>query len=153
VALTERTRYELVVPMSVDDVRAALTDFTDRRPRIWRETSDPKVYRLHALQPTGADVTEGAPFAWSRERYDWADPLVVRLTQVESNVAKPVGTIVYGLTDINGGCRIICERYREFRPTIRGRLAHAFMSRLGPSILRRQLRSGLKRYARELNPG
>lgn len=145
-ALVERTRYELTVPISAATAVAALTDFTLNRPRLWPETSHPKVYRLHALGPTWADVTEGVPFAWSRERYDWSEPGLVRLTQTDSNVAVPVGAIEYRLTDAPAGCLVMCERFREFRPTPRGRIAHLIMARVGARLLRSQLRAGFARH-------
>src|SRR5215207_3092558 len=58
------------------------------RARVWRETSHPEVYRLHWLGDDQAEVTEGVPFAWSRERYDWSQPGAVTLTQLASNVAR-----------------------------------------------------------------
>ncbi len=129
---------------------AALTDFGERRAGVWTETSHPKVYRVHATGPTWADVTEGVPFTWSRERYDWSEPGVVRLTQIDSNVAVPVGTIEYRLTETPEGCNVTCERFREFRPTLRGRIAHLIMTRFGARILRSQLRAGFDRYERQV---
>ena len=152
-ALIERTRYELTVQIAAATAVAALTDFGDNRSRIWSETSHPKVYRLHGLGPTWADVTEGVPFSWSRERYDWNDPGLVRLTQTDSNVAVPVGTIEYRLTDTPDGCHLICERFREFRATPRGQFAHLIMSRFGARLLRTQLRAGFARYERLTDAG
>jgi hypothetical protein len=59
--LIERTRYELQVDVPVDQVVAALTDFGPDRPRIWRETSHPSVYRLHRLGDGEAEVDRGCP--------------------------------------------------------------------------------------------
>lgn len=146
-ALIERTRYELTVPLTAATAVAALTDFGETRSRVWSETSHPKVYRLHGLGPTWADVTEGVPFSWSRERYDWTEPGLVRLTQTDSNVALPTGTIEYRLTDTPAGCRVICERFREFKPTPRGHIAHFIMSRFGAGLLATQLLAGFDRYA------
>lgn len=89
------------------------------------------------------------PFTWSRERYDWSQPGVVRLTQTDSNVAVPVGTIEYRLTDTPAGCHITCERLRKFMPTPRGRIAHLIMTRFGARLLRSQLRAGFDRYERQ----
>jgi hypothetical protein len=147
-ALIERTRYELVHPISAAMAVAALTDFGENRSRVWSETSHPKVFRLHALGPSWADVTEGVPFSWSRERYDWSDPGLVRLTQTDSNVAAPVGTIEYRLTDTPDGCHVVCQRFREFRRTPRGRIAHLIMTRMGARLLRTQLQAGFARYER-----
>ena len=152
-ALVERTRYELIVPLPAAMVLAALTDFGESRRRVWPETSHPRVYRLHDLGTTSADVTEGIPFTWSRERYDWSSQGIVRLTQMESNVAVSVGTIEYRLTDTPDGCRVVCERFREFKPTFRGHIAHLIMSRFGARLLSSQLRAGFDRYERLTRPG
>lgn len=152
-ALIERTRYEMTVPITAATAIAALTDFGENRSRVWPETSHSKVFRLHSLGPTWADVTEGVPFSWSRERYDWSEPGLVRLRQTDSNVALPVGTIEYRLTDTPVGCEVICERFREFKPTPRGHIAHLIMSRFGARLLPTQLRAGFGRYARLTDAG
>ena len=141
----ENTRYELIVPFPPDVVLGALVDFSDRRPQVWPETSHPTVYEVHSLDATEADVTEGLPFAWSRERYDWSEPGVVRLTQVDSNVAHD-GSIQYRLEADGAGTRIVCDRHRSFVGW-RGRLAGTLMTVTGGPILRRQLRNGIERYA------
>lgn len=84
----EETRYELTVSASSADVLLALTDFGPMRPQIWPETSHPRVYRIYEVGGVTADVTEGVPQAWSRERYDWSQPGTVTLTQIDSNVSR-----------------------------------------------------------------
>jgi hypothetical protein len=145
---TEHTHWELDTPLSVDAVTTALVDFSPRREVIWKETCDPAVYRVHEVGPSWADVTEGVSYAWSRERYDWSVPGLVTLTQIEANIAEPVGTIRYTMSPLpDGGARIVCERYRRFRGR-RGRILGTFMVLFGPRILRMQFRAALKRLAR-----
>ena len=143
----ERTRWQLDTPLSADAVVAALVDFSPRREVIWKETCDPAVYRVHAVGHTWAEVTEGVSYAWSRERYDWSVPEVVLLTQLDSNIAEPVGTIRYTIAPLpDGGARIVCERYRVFRG-LRGGVLGTFMVIFGSQILRAQFRKSLKRVA------
>ena len=112
---------------------------------MWRETSHPNIYRVHARGDTWADVTEGVPYAWSRERYDWSEPGTVALRQVESNIALPGGTITYRVAARQpSGSHIVCERRRMFCG-VAGRLFGTYMLILGPSILKRQLKAGLRR--------
>ena len=74
-------------------------------------------------------------------------PGVVALTQLEANIAEPVGTIRYTITALpDGGAHVICDRYRLFRG-LRGRLLGTFMVLFGPQILRAQFRTSLKRVA------
>jgi hypothetical protein len=143
----EHTRWQLDTPLAADVVRAALVDFTPRRQVIWKETCDPAVYRVHAVGHTWAEVTEGVPYAWSRERYDWSVPEVVTLTQLEANLAEPVGTIRYTIaSQPDGGARVVCERYRVFRG-LRGRVLGTFLVLFGARILRSQFRVALERVA------
>jgi len=146
----ENTRYELTVPFPPDVVLGALVDFYDGRPRVWPETSHAGVYDVHSIDATQADVTEGVPFAWSRERYDWSKPGVVRLTQVDSNVARD-GSIQYQIEAAADGTHIVCDRHRTFFGW-RGRLAGTLMMIAARPILRRQLRNGIERYARLRSP-
>lgn len=145
---TERTHWELDTPLSVQAVTEALVDFSPRREVIWKETCDPAVYRVHQVGATWADVTEGVSYAWSRERYDWSLPGVVTLTQLESNIAEPVGTIQYAISPLaDGGARIVCDRYRVFRGP-RGRVLGTVMVLFAPRILRMQFRGSLERVER-----
>lgn len=144
---TEHTHWELDTPLSVEGVTEALVDFSPRRQVIWKETCDPAVYRVHAVGDDWAEVTEGVSYAWSRERYDWSMPGVVTLTQLEANIAEPVGTIRYEISSLRGGgAHIVCDRYRVFRGS-RGRMLGTFMVLFGPRILRMQFRESLKRVA------
>jgi hypothetical protein len=146
--LAEHTRWVLDTPLSAETVMNALVDFSPRREVIWKETCDPSVYRLHSVGDTWAEVTEGIRGAWSRERYDWSVPGVVTLTQLESNIAEPVGTIGYTIAPLpNGGARIVCERYRRFRG-LNGRIRGTFMRLLGPRVLRWQFKVALARVSR-----
>ena len=139
----EDTRYELRLEMPPDAVLQALVDFSPERHRIWPETSHPSVYRVHEVGESWADVTEGIPFSWSHERYDWSRPGIVTLTQLDSNVARN-GTIRYEIEPDGAGSMITCTRHREFFGA-RGRLAGTFMGLIGPAVLKRQLRAGLER--------
>jgi len=145
---TERTNWEFDTPLSAEAVIDALVDFSPRREVIWKETCDPAVYRVHAVGDTWATATEGVSYAWSRERYDWSTPGVITLTQLEANIAEPVGTIRYPITALPpGGAHSVCDRYRRFRGP-RGRVLGTFMVLFGPWILRRQFRIALERVRR-----
>jgi hypothetical protein len=107
------------------------------------------VYHLHRISATDAEVTEGLPFSWSRERYDWSEPGVVTLTQLESNVARD-GLIAYHVTPDQGGSLIACTRSRAYYGT-RGRIAGTVMTLFGARILKRQLRRGIERFVEIAN--
>ena len=87
-------------PLSEERVRAALTDFSARRPEVWPNL-DPGLYQVHDRGPTWADLTEGSRFGggiWERARYDWADPHRVRLTVTASNAFAPGSSWEYATT-------------------------------------------------------
>jgi hypothetical protein len=87
-------------PLSEARVRAALTDFSARRPDVWPNL-DPGLYQVHDRGPSWADVTEGSRFVggiWERARYDWADPHRVRLTVTASNAFAPGSSWEYATT-------------------------------------------------------
>lgn len=146
-AIVEHTTWELDTEMSPAAVLAALVDFGPDRPRIWSESSHPRVFAVNEVGPTWADVTEGVTVSWSREHYDWSKPGLVTLTQLDSNVAEPSGTIRYTLTPTPAGTHIACDRHRVYRGTFDGMLAGLFMRFLGRRILRWQFARGLGRAA------
>jgi hypothetical protein len=145
---TERTHWELHHALAPDQVVAAMTDFSERRPAIWSETCDPAVYRVHAVGPDWAEATEGLPGSWSRERYDWSTPGVVTLTQLAGNIVETMGSIRYTISPAaHGGSQIVCDRERHFRGDISSRVRGTLMKSLGGPILRRQFRTGLDRWS------
>ena len=118
--VNERTRWTCGRACRPTSCRRALTVFNDDRARIWRETSHPDVYRVHELGPDWADVTEGVPYAWSRERYDWSEPGIITLRQLDSNIAVPSeGLIEYRIEADGSGSLMRCDRRRTFRPSSR----------------------------------
>jgi hypothetical protein len=63
-------RFDVTTDASPGQVLQALTDFTERRARIWHRTLDPKTYQLRELGDTWAvarESTAGSPF-WVVER-------------------------------------------------------------------------------------
>lgn len=143
--MREHTIWEIRSPLAPDRVIAAPIEFTDDRARIWRETSHPDVYRVHARGPTWMEVTEGIPRAWSRGRHDWSAPGIVALYQLDSNIAEPGGLIVYRIDADGNGSTVRCERLRSFRVTRAGRLAAVYMRPFVPRILCDQFAAGLRR--------
>ena len=146
-AIEEHTTWELETWLPPAAVLAAIVDFSADRARIWKESSHPKVLAVHATGSTWAEVTEGVTVSWSREHYDWSRSGTVRLTQLDSNVAEPGGTIQYTLTAVPGGTLIACERQRTYRGTFDGILAGLFMRTFGGRVLRWQFGRGLARAA------
>ena len=104
-------RFDLETKASPEQVRRALTDFTEERLRIWNRTLDPKTYEVREQGPTSAvarESTPGSPF-WVVARYDWSDPAEVRWTVVESSYGGGGEGVVRVAPRENGGSRLHAE--------------------------------------------
>jgi len=104
-------RFEVDTNASPEQVREALTDFTDRRVRIWNRTLDPKGYEVRAVGDTWAvarESTAGSPF-WVVSRYDWSNPSVIRTTMEEGSWGGGgTGSVRIAAAD-GGGSRVHAE--------------------------------------------
>ncbi|MBD3927427.1 SRPBCC family protein [Nocardioides cavernae] len=104
-------RFEVTTAASPDQVLRALTDFSDRRLETWRRTLDPRTFEVRELGDTWAvarESTAGSPF-WVVNRYDWADPTVIRTTVVEGSWGgSGDGTVRVHPAD-GGGSRVQAE--------------------------------------------
>ena len=129
-------RCNMDTQLSEERVRAALTDFSARRPEVWPNL-DPGLYQVHDQGPTWADVTEGSRFGggiWERARYDWADPHRVTLTVTASNAFAPGGSWEYATTPRPGGgahVELVVDRRGR---TIKGRLLAAVLRLSGRKV-------------------
>jgi len=64
---------------------AGLTDFGPGRSKLFGNSAD-EYLRVHHLDPSQADVTEGSAGIWERLYDDWSDLNRVVLTTTDSNV-------------------------------------------------------------------
>ena len=95
---------------SPEDVRAALLDFSDRRPEIWPGI-DPSLYEVYTIGDTFADLREGSKMPgtriWAKERYDWSAGDLITWTVQESNFCAPGSYVSAAITPRgDGGSRI-----------------------------------------------
>lgn len=145
-----KIHYEADGAVSADRFIAALTDFGPRRPDLWPGL-DVKYYELHELGDTWADVTEGTDVlggVWARERYDWSEPGVVRLTLQEAIDFVPGTVTIYRVTPRpDGGCHVTVDFQRTAR-SLRGRFVGFVVSLTGRRRFAGELRAALDRLAR-----
>lgn len=148
---TGHVRIEFTTSATPAQVRSALTDFTDRRPDIWRRTLNPKTYELRGSGETWAEAkesTSGSPF-WVVARYDWSDPDVVRWTVTESSYGGSGRGVVRAAPIASGGSRVVAEwDYTDARRLQRPLL---LLIEHGPlrHLIARLWTSSLDRFARE----
>lgn len=124
-------RLSLETPVPPARVLAAATDFSERRPEIWRAI-DGEAYRVHEVGPDHADVTEGGrEFGgmWAREHYVWTPDLVTAEVQ-ESNVFRAGSTWQLGARPSSNGGSVVSLTVRRHPRGLKGRLV-VFMMRLG----------------------
>jgi hypothetical protein len=149
-------RFEVTTQASPEQVREALTDFTDRRPRIWSRTLDPTTYEVRELGDTWAvarESTPGSPY-WVVCRYDWSDPSVVRWTTVESSYGgHGTGSVRIAPTG-DGGSRLHAEwDYTEISRR-RDKVMLSLMQRFPMNrLIARMWVGALDRYAQSPPPG
>ena len=142
-----RIHYEVDGDIPPERFVGALTDFSDDRPALWPNLSA-EFYAVHDRGDTWADVTEGTDVAggvWGRERYDWSEPGIVRLTLVESPSFVPRTVIEYRVSGLpDGRCRVSVDFHRIARGW-RGRLVGVVVQLAGARRFSGDLRETLAR--------
>jgi hypothetical protein len=144
-----RIHYEADGPVPPERFIAALTDFGDRRADLWLGL-DPKFYEVHQVGESWAEVTEGTDIfggVWGRERYDWSQPGLVRLTLLDSADFRAGTVIEYRVSPgTGGGCHVAVDFQRIARSP-RGRLVGVLVQLLGARRFRDELRTALGRLS------
>ena len=129
--------------LSPDLVMGAITDFSPRRLTLWRNI-DPGAYKVHEVGTDWADVTEGTKVAggvWTRERYDWSVPGVVRATVQESNIFKS-GFWEMRVTAADGLTHVEIHQDRQAKG-LKGSLVGAMMSIIGTRVYKQGINDTL----------
>lgn len=147
-----RIHYEAEGQIGPDRMIAALTDFTERRPRLWPGLSA-RLFQLHGLGESSAEVTEGTDVlggVWARERYDWSVPGLVRLTLLEAPDFATGTTIEYRVTARSGGGCHVAVDFHRIACSPRGRLVGAIVQLRGARRFAAELRTAMARIGDEL---
>jgi hypothetical protein len=140
-------RFDLDTKASPEQVLEAMTDFTDRRTRIWK-TLDPRVYEVRERGDTWAVAREGSPRSpyWVVVRYDWSDPRTVRWTELETNHGDPGDGFMKIDSNEFGGSRLHVEwSTHPVRP--RDKVAMFLLHHTMNRVIARMWRSDLDRFA------
>jgi uncharacterized protein YndB with AHSA1/START domain len=140
-------RFQVTTDLPPGRVLAALTDFSERRPDLYRNI-DHAHFRVHGLGPRSADVTEGNVLAWERNRYDW-DEAGGRVTvrTIESDSWKNGSSWEYQLKPTASGGTEIDVTVVRIPRTLRGRLIAIGLPLAGTRVLRTDLENLLARTA------
>ena len=139
--------------LPADRVLGAITDFSSRRTRLWPNI-DPGIYKVHEVGADWADVTEGSKLAggvWTRERYDWSVPGVVRATVQDSNIFKS-GFWEMKVSSRDGGSHIEILQDRRAKG-FKGHLLGGMMTLMGRRLYRQGLDKTLAILREEVTRG
>ena len=122
-------------------VMAAMLDFSERRPDIWPNLTA-RLYRVHALGPGTADVTEGTALpgvdVWERVTYEWTDS-VVRMVVTDGRIFRPGGIVETRVEPHGDGSRISVDYDRRSK-TLLGRCLGAIFQLSGGAPIKRSFR-------------
>jgi hypothetical protein len=133
--------FEVVTDLAPAAVLAALTDFSDRRPDLYRNI-DRSHFRVHARGPAWADVTEGNVLAWERNRYEWdAKTGIVTVETSESDSWRPGSRWEYRLRPMAAGGTQVDVTVVRIPRTLRGRLIALGLPMMGVRVLRADLQN------------
>ena len=105
-----KVEMDLETSVAPERVRAALLDFTERRPELWPGI-EPSLYEVYTVGENTAEVKEGSRMpgmsVWAVEQYEWSHREVVTWTVRRSNFCAPGSYVSAAITPRrDGGSRI-----------------------------------------------
>ena len=124
--------FQLDVRDAPAKVIGAMVDFSERRPEIWPNLTA-RLYRVHELGPSTADVTEGSALPgvdiWERVTYEWTGS-VVRTVVTDGRIFESGGTTEFRVEPHGAGSRISFDYHRRSK-TVLGRCLGAMLQITG----------------------
>jgi polyketide cyclase/dehydrase/lipid transport protein len=125
-----KVELDVETTVSPDRVRAALLDFSDRRPEIWPGI-EPSLYEVFSVGDTSAEIKEGSRMpgmaVWAVEHYDWSTPDRVTWTVKQSNFCAPGSYVSAAFAPRPGGGTRVHVTWNRRPTTLAGRVATAFI--------------------------
>lgn len=142
-----RIDFDLRTAAPPEAIRAALLDFTERRPQLWPGLPADQ-YEVYEVGDTWAEIREGyrGPI-WVRERYDWSEPDRVTFTAVDSGFATPGSHVVIDIEPAEGGGSTLHITWVRRGNGVFGKLFVGLMALTRGVAIRRSIQSGLDRIA------
>jgi hypothetical protein len=122
---------------------AGLTDFGPGRSKLFGNSADDYL-KVHQLDRTQADVTEGSGGIWERLHYDWSDPNRVVLATTDSNVWGGASGHTYTFTRRPDGKTDIDVAVVREGKNLKGRLLGFVLGTIGKSVLEKAFVNSVK---------
>jgi hypothetical protein len=140
---------------SPDAVRAALLDFSGRRPETWPGIH-PSLYEVYEVGDTFADVKEGSKLpggrTWAREHYEWTADGPITWTVRESNFCAAGSYVSAAISPRPDGGSRIHVTWNRTPTSMPGRLATLAIRLTGGRPVAASMRKGLARLERSGQP-
>ena len=143
-----RLEKDIETKASPEQVLAALTDFTDKRPEIWPSIAK-EFYEVYSVGETEAHIREGnkPPPVWAKEHYDWSKPGVIRWTVEESNFCKPGGYVETRIQPGEGGGSRLHVTWERHASNTKGRILLPIILATRGAPIWSSIKKNLDRYA------
>jgi len=122
---------------------AGLTDFGPGRSKLFGNSAD-EYLKVHHLDQSEADVTEGSGGIWERLHYDWSDPNHVVLTTTDSNVWGGASGHTYNFTRHPNGTTDIDVVVVRSGKNLKGHLLGFVLSSIGRNVLEKAFANSVK---------
>lgn len=136
-------------------VRAALLDFSSRRPEVWPGI-EPSLYEVYTVGDTFADVQEGSKMPgasiWAKEHYDWSAGELVTWTVQESNFCAPGSYVAAAIAPRGDGGTRIHVTWNRTPTSMVGRLATVLIQLTGGKPVAASMRKALAQLERPSTP-
>ncbi len=147
-----RFEFDVRSDASPDAVRAALLDFSDRRPELWPGLPRDQ-YEVYEVGNTWAEVREGyrGPIWW-RERYDWSAPDRIQWAAVDSGFGTTGSYVVWEIKPTEGGGSRNLVTWDRSGKTRFGKAFIGLMALTRGYFIRRSMEMGLARIAGAAKP-
>jgi hypothetical protein len=135
-----------------DSVRAALLDFSARRPGIWPGLT-PELYEVYSVGETTAEVKEGTKMpigtVWAREHYDWSDPDTIRWTVQGSNFCTAGSHVSATILPRGDGGTRVDVHWERTGSTLLGKLICRMIAATGGKPVAASLEKALRKLEAE----
>lgn len=138
-----RIEFDIRTDAPPDAIRAALLDFSERRPERWPGLP-PDQYEVYEVGDTWAEIREGyrGPI-WVRERYDWSVPGRIQFTAVDSGFATPGSYVVLEIEPAGGGGSTLRVTWVRRGSNVFGKLFVGLMVLTRGFAIRRSFKLGI----------